>query len=98
MGQRNGLGGRLFKGEAVKDTAPGIEAKLFELMMKKTPEERLIMGCGMFDTAKTIVVSSIRDKHPGISASDLRKEVFLRIYAADFEPRRKQAILKWLEG
>jgi hypothetical protein len=43
----------------VKDTAPEINAMLFAAMMRKTPEERLMMGFDMMATAREIVWSSL---------------------------------------
>jgi hypothetical protein len=34
----------------VKDTPPEINARLFAAMMRKTPEERLLMGLDMMAT------------------------------------------------
>jgi hypothetical protein len=58
--------------------------KLFQkLLMQKSNEERLIMGCSMFGTAKEIVKSSIINDNPNISREHLKKEVFLRFYGKE---------------
>lgn len=49
-------------GFAVKDTAPEINAMIFAAMMRKTPEERLLMGFDMLATARELVWNGI-DKH-----------------------------------
>jgi hypothetical protein len=46
-------------GFAVKDTSPEINARLFAAMMRKTPEERLLMGLDMMATARKIIWSSV---------------------------------------
>jgi hypothetical protein len=46
-------------GFAVKDTAPEINAMIFAAMMRKTPEERLIMSFDMMATARELVWSSL---------------------------------------
>lgn len=46
-------------GFAVKDTPPEINARLFAAMMRKTPEERLLMGLDMMATAREMVWSSL---------------------------------------
>ncbi len=46
-------------GFAVKDTAPEINAMIFAAMMRKTPEERLLMGFDMMATARELVWSGI---------------------------------------
>lgn len=55
--------------------------KLFQkLLLQKSNENRLIMGCSMYDTAKEIVKSSIQNEKPYITKEDLKKEIFLRFY------------------
>ncbi len=46
-------------GFAVKDTAPEINAMIFAAMMRRTPEERLLMGFDMMATAREMVWSGI---------------------------------------
>jgi hypothetical protein len=46
-------------GFAVKDTSPEINAMIFAAMMRKTPEERLLMGFDMMATAREMVWSSL---------------------------------------
>jgi len=43
----------------VKDTAPEINAMIFAEMMRKTPQERLLMGFDMMATARELVWSSL---------------------------------------
>ena len=42
-------------GFAVKDTTPEVNAMIFAAMMRKTPEERLLMGFDMMATARALV-------------------------------------------
>jgi hypothetical protein len=67
-------------------------------MAQKTPEERFLMGCSMYDTAKQIVIASIQEMNPNISPLDLRKEVFLRFYKTDFTPAAREKILSWFSS
>lgn len=66
--------------------------------MEHAPEERLQMGCSMFDTAKEIVRSSILERHPHISVQELKKEIFLRFYGEDFGVGQKRKILDSLNS
>lgn len=77
----------------MNDTHPEIEKKFQEMLMKKSPQERLRMGCEMFDAAKQIVVSSLRQENPNISPAELRQKVFLRFYKDDFTPAQLEKIL-----
>lgn len=82
----------------MNDTHPKVAEKWKEWMASKRPEERLMMACSMYDTAKALVVSSILDKTPDISPSQLRREVFLRFYGSDFDPVTTKKILAWLDA
>ena len=70
------------------DTSPAVMDLFDRLMMERSPEERLRMGCSMFDTAKEIVKSSILAEFPDISEKELRVKIFLRFYASDFDAGR----------
>ncbi|MFH1454525.1 MAG: hypothetical protein ABIH00_11200 [Armatimonadota bacterium] len=78
----------------MKDTNPKINEKFINLIMEKTPAERLIMGCSMFDAAKQIVISAIKEAHPGISDLRMKEEIFMRFYGTDFSALSVKKILK----
>ena len=52
--------------------------------MHKSGEERLLMGCSMYDTAKKIVCSAIYNSRPGITDAEIKREIFLRFYGLEF--------------
>ena len=64
----------------MNDTSVKMAEFYRDLIMKRSGEDRLKMGCSMFETAKEIVKSSILEQNPGISLSDLKKAVFVRFY------------------
>lgn len=68
------------------DTTPRAAALFHELMMRKSPQERVRMASSMFETARRIALSSIRLQHPGISPAEERVQLFLRFYEADLTP------------
>ncbi|MEA3368742.1 MAG: hypothetical protein U9Q24_00060 [Candidatus Ratteibacteria bacterium] len=78
------------------DTSPAMNSKFYQLIMAKSKEERLLMGCSMFDTAKQIVKNAIANHNPGITSQTMRKEIFLRFYGKDFNKAEKQKILNVL--
>ena len=78
----------------MNDTSPEMELKMREMMMKKRPAERLRMGCSMFDMAKRLVISSIRQKDRAVTPRNLKKEIFLRFYGNDFDRATQQKILR----
>ena len=71
-----------------------MEEKFRNLLMSLSGEERLIMGCSMFDASKQIVISSLKDRFKDLSAGDLKKEIFLRFYGHEFDEGQKKKILK----
>jgi hypothetical protein len=64
-------------GFAVKDTPPEINAMIFAAMMRKTPEDRLLMGFDMMATAREMVWSGIGDQG---TADERRKLFFQRFH------------------
>lgn len=85
--------GRHLRSWAMIDTPHSVE-KLYESMiMRKSPEERLRMGCSMFKAAQEIVLASIRDQDPGLSPKEIKKQLFLRFYDGDFPDSQKARIL-----
>jgi len=77
----------------MNDNSPEMSAHYRSMMMKKSPEERLMMGCSMFDTAKEIMISSIQCQHPKLTPQQLKAEIFLRLYKNDFNDSDRKKIL-----
>lgn len=78
------------------DTNKKMDKIYITMMQKKTNEERLIMGCSMFDTAKAIVLSSINNNLKILNENNIKVELFLRFYAVDYTDIEKQKIIKCL--
>ena len=78
------------------DTHPEIAALFRDFMMSKTGQERLLMGCSMYDTAKEIVRSAIYNRRPGITDRELKKEIFLRFYGQEFSQADREKYLSVL--
>ena len=79
------------------DTHESIRVRFHQMLMSRSPLERLKMGCSMFDSAKQIVRSSILDQKPESSPQEIKKAVFLRFYERDFNPDQKEKILSSLK-
>jgi hypothetical protein len=75
----------------MKDTSEQIEKMYNEMLMRKTPEERVKMCFSMLNFARRIVLSTIEDKR------NWRKEMFLRFYGDEFSPEQTEKILDALE-
>ena len=67
-------------GFAVNDTTPEINAMIFAAMMRKTPEERLLMGFNMMATARELVWSGIGPEETG---EERRRLFYKRFYGVE---------------
>lgn len=79
------------------DTSPEIERKFREMLLQRSGEERLKMGCSMYATARALVIASVLEKDPDASPAALRRALFLRFYGPDFDPATRGKILLALE-
>ncbi|MFZ2146660.1 MAG: hypothetical protein WAV28_05510 [Sedimentisphaerales bacterium] len=80
----------------MNDTHPEIAVRFRELMMCKSGEERLLMGCSMYDTARKIACSAIYNSRPDITDAEMRREIFLRFYGQDFSQADRGKFLSGL--
>jgi len=76
----------------MKDTKDKIVRIFNDMLMKKAPEERIKMCFSMLNTAKKIVLSTIKDKN------NWRQEMFLRFYSDDFTKDQKKKIITSLNN
>ena len=84
----------LREGEAWMIPLRKLQKKSCEMFQMRSPIERLKMGCSMYDTSSTYLVTrAILKENPHISQIDLRKELFLKFYRNDFNPIEQQKIL-----
>jgi len=86
----------LQRGGKMNDTHPDIAVRFSDLMMSKTGQQRLLMGCSMYDTAKRIVRSAIYNSRPGITETGMRREIFLRFYGPEFSRADREKFLSAL--
>jgi len=82
----------------MNDTPPEIERKYLEMLMERSGEERLKMGCSMHSTARALVKASVLEKDPLASPAALRQALFLRFYGHEFDSETRDKILLALEG
>ena len=67
-------------GFAVKDTPPEISRRLFDVMMRKTPAERLLMSLDMMATARELVMQGIQRESGAVSGVEARRLAFQRLH------------------
>jgi hypothetical protein len=64
----------------MKDTDKSIEKTFFEMVMKKSGEERIRMGFEMFELAKKSIVASILHENSSLSEAEMKVEILKRCY------------------
>jgi len=69
------------------DTPKDIEQKQREILLAKTSTERSAIGMETIRFGRQIVEDSIRERHPGISETELKIAVFRRCYENSFSPK-----------
>lgn len=80
----------------MNDTHPDVAIRFINLMMLKSNEQRLLMGCSMYDTAKQIVRSAVRNGQPEITDAEMKEEIFLRFYGPEFSQADRAKLLSAL--
>jgi len=73
----------------VKDTPNKIQRKFRSMLLKRTGEERLKMGCSMHAAARALVLASIPEKDP----MAVNRTLFLRFYGGEFDPKERKNII-----
>lgn len=77
----------------MKDASADMEERYRALLMQRTGEERLKMGCAMRDTARAFVEASLREKNPDATVAAIRQGLFLRFYGHEFDASTRDKIL-----
>ena len=81
----------------MKDTSLEVEQRSQAMLMRRSREERLKMGCSMHAGAQALVKASVLNKDPHAPPAELRRALFLRFYSDDFPPDVREKILLALE-
>jgi hypothetical protein len=81
----------------VKDTSREMDRKFRKMLLARSGEERLKMGCSIHATAQALVRASALQKDPSASPAALRKALFLRFYGQEFDAVTRKKILHALE-
>ena len=76
----------------MKDTPAGIERKFRQMLLRRSGEERLKMGCSMHSAARALAKASISQQHPRAHGRELKRLLFLCTYGNDFEPEERKRI------
>ncbi len=68
----------------MSDTPTQIQQRYKEMLMSRTPTERLRMVSRMYDSGRKLVIAGIQNGKQHLNASQLRGQLFLRMYGNDF--------------
>lgn len=82
----------------MKDTPIEMAAHYWDMLMQRSGEERLKMGCAMRETARAFVESSILEQNPQATPETVRKGLFLRFYGHEFDAESQAKILAAIES
>jgi len=67
----------------MKDTSPEIEKIYWDMIMSKSDQERFMMGLEMIQGGYDLMVTGIKNQHPGFSEKEVRLEILKRLRASD---------------
>lgn len=77
----------------MNDTTRAVEERYRNMILRLSPQERLKMACGMYESGKRLVLSRILKDEPHPDRPRLRAQFFLRMYGSDFTPSEADKIL-----
>ncbi len=77
----------------MSDTPKQIQLKYNEMLMSLTPTGRLRMVSRMYNTARKLAIAGIQNKRQQLNASQLRGQLFLRMYGNDFSAAEIKKII-----
>jgi hypothetical protein len=80
----------------MKDTTPEVAELFRKRPMALSGELRLKIGCSRHETARRIVIASLRPQNPNIGQTELSQARSLRFSGKDFEPETVKKILQGL--
>jgi hypothetical protein len=82
----------------MNDTSPDMDVRYRDMLMQRSAEERLTMGCAMRETARAFVEASILEQDPQAAPGTVRKGLFLRFYGHEFDRDIREKILAAIES
>ena len=79
-------------------TPVDIEGRFREMILARSPGDRLTMACRMFTTAKALVRSGLLEEYGHIERGELRRHIFLRFYSSDFSKAEREKITEIMKA
>ena len=78
------------------DTRPEVARRYRDLLLARSGEERLRIGCSMHATAQALVRASVLARNPLACAADIRRALFVRFYGHEADADTRDRIVAWL--
>ena len=75
------------------DTPPEVMQRYRAMLLARSPEERLKMGCSMGATTRSLLRASVLAQDPHASPAAVRRALFLRFYGHEFDASERERIL-----
>ena len=75
------------------DTPTKIRQRYNEMLLSKSPLERLRMASRMYDSVRKLVISGIQNERQQLDTSQLRGQLFMRMYGNDFKAADRERII-----
>ena len=91
-------GAGISDGGVMNDTSPEMESRYRAMIMERSGEERLKIGCSMFDAAKAMMQAGILDQNPHASPAKIRRALFMQLYGHEFDADSRRKILAAIEA
>ncbi len=77
----------------MSDTPTQVQLRYKKMLMSRTPLERLRMVSKMYDSGRKLVIAGIQNERQQLNASQLRGQLFLRMYGSDFTVADRKRII-----
>ena len=78
----------------MNDTPAKIRQLYNEMLLSKSPLERLRLVSRMYDSVQKLAISGILKERRNLDPPRLRRELFFRIYGNDFPSADRERIVK----
>ncbi len=75
------------------DTPIEMAERFRSMILARSGEDRLKMGCSMHETAQALVIASLKENTSNLTRDELRRGLFLRFYGGDFDKKTAEKIL-----
>lgn len=82
----------------MRDTPKQIEQRYREMLLSRSPLERLRMVSRMFDSGRRLLMAGLREGQEELDGSRLRELLFLRMYGDDFTAADRNSIIRHFSG